>query len=110
MDNNDGYFEFKEEPELPEELDYSRLENCPHCKKPIPNDATMCLYCGGQVNPFRKRTRGIKLRVRKKGNNPAANRRAFSNGVNRGGGRKHWWLIWTAAAVIIILGVLVLFR
>jgi len=50
MDNNDGYFEFKEELELPEELDYNRLEDCPHCKKPIPNDATMCLYCGEQVN------------------------------------------------------------
>ena len=42
-------FEFREVTEEEEKLDYSKLVNCPHCKKPIPHDATMCLYCGDTV-------------------------------------------------------------
>jgi len=51
MENNEGYFDFKEELELPEDLDYKNLKPCPHCKKPIPYNATMCLYCGETVYP-----------------------------------------------------------
>ncbi len=39
-------FEFKEVVEEKEELNWQHLKPCPHCKKPIPADATMCLYCG----------------------------------------------------------------
>jgi hypothetical protein len=35
-----------------------------------------------KINPVRKLTRGIKLRVRGKGNNPVASHRRFSNGIN----------------------------
>jgi len=51
MEENEGYFEFREELELPEDLDYKNTKPCPHCKKPIPSNATMCLYCGEPVYP-----------------------------------------------------------
>ena len=51
MINDKEYFEFREEPELPEDLDYEHTKLCPHCKKPIPRNATICLYCGGTVYP-----------------------------------------------------------
>jgi len=49
-----GYFEFKEEIELPEDLDYNNLKPCPHCKKPIPYNATLCLYCGEPIETTTK--------------------------------------------------------
>jgi len=51
MGNNEEYFEFREELELPEDLDYKNTKPCPHCKKPIPQNAVMCLYCGEAVYP-----------------------------------------------------------
>lgn len=36
--------------ELEEDLDFNKLKPCPHCKKPIPQNATLCLYCGESVN------------------------------------------------------------
>jgi predicted nucleic acid-binding Zn ribbon protein len=43
------YFDFGHVTEEDEGLDYKRLVPCPHCKKPIPHNATMCLYCGEDV-------------------------------------------------------------
>jgi hypothetical protein len=31
------------------ELDFSHLKPCPFCKKPIPDNATDCYYCGRKV-------------------------------------------------------------
>jgi predicted nucleic acid-binding Zn ribbon protein len=42
--------EFKEISEPEEKLDYDNLAACPHCKKPIPQDSTLCLYCGQEVS------------------------------------------------------------
>ncbi|UCG34621.1 MAG: hypothetical protein JSW17_03760 [Candidatus Omnitrophota bacterium] len=42
-------FNFKEVTEQEEGLDFSKKVPCPHCKKPIPYNATMCLYCGETV-------------------------------------------------------------
>ncbi len=44
IDNND-YFDFKAENELPEEHSQDK-KICPHCGKPIPADSLFCLYCG----------------------------------------------------------------
>jgi len=43
------YFDFKSISEEPESLDFKNLEPCPKCRKSIPSDATMCLYCGEEV-------------------------------------------------------------
>ena len=43
------FFEFKQVIEEPEKLDFNKLLPCPHCKKPIPHDSTMCFYCGEDV-------------------------------------------------------------
>ncbi len=43
------YFEFEERTEEPEELDFKHLKPCPHCHKPIPQNALFCLYCGQNV-------------------------------------------------------------
>jgi len=45
----EDYFDFQEISQEDEQLDFSRRVDCPHCKKPIPQDATMCLYCGQEV-------------------------------------------------------------
>lgn len=34
---------------MEDDLDFSKLVSCPHCRKPIPQDATICLYCGESV-------------------------------------------------------------
>lgn len=47
MDSDD--FKFEEIKEETEKLDCEHLVPCPHCKKPIPVDAMMCLYCGEEV-------------------------------------------------------------
>jgi len=49
-------FDFKEVTEQEEGLDFSKKIPCPHCKKPIPYNATMCLYCGETVTPIAKRS------------------------------------------------------
>ena len=49
MFEDEAYFDFEEKQELPEELDFNRTKICPHCKKPIPADSTLCLYCGESV-------------------------------------------------------------
>lgn len=50
MENNQNYFDFEGKTELNEELNFNRLKDCPHCKKPIPYDATFCLYCGNPIH------------------------------------------------------------
>ncbi len=47
---DEGYFDYRHATEEKDELDFENLLPCPHCKKPIPADATMCLYCGKEVN------------------------------------------------------------
>jgi len=42
---NEEYFPFQEVVEE-EKLDFSQLKKCPYCRKPIPHNATICLYCG----------------------------------------------------------------
>ena len=66
-------FDFNTLGELEEHQDYTNLLPCPHCKKPIPQDATLCLYCGQDVD------------------------RA---GTGRG---KPWWVPLVAAILIIML-------
>ncbi len=51
---DEDYFDFEEKLEEPEELDFNQPETCPHCKKPIPKDALMCLYCGKSVSSIQK--------------------------------------------------------
>jgi len=46
---NKDDFDYQSVSEQPEDLDFNKLTPCPHCKKPIPHDATMCLYCGRDV-------------------------------------------------------------
>ena len=52
----DRNFDFKEVVQESESLDFEKLTPCPHCKKPIPADATMCLYCGESVAKRKKPT------------------------------------------------------
>jgi predicted amidophosphoribosyltransferase len=51
---SEDYFEFRQVDEEEEGLDFNRLTPCPHCKKPIPQNATMCLYCGKEVMDNKK--------------------------------------------------------
>ena len=51
---NEDYFNFDIKTEEQEELDFRRLRNCPHCKKPIPHNAIMCFYCGEEVHVSKK--------------------------------------------------------
>lgn len=44
-----SYFDYQQVVEEKEELDFNNLVNCPKCKKPIPYNSTMCLYCGREV-------------------------------------------------------------
>ena len=48
------YFDYKKVTEEKEELDFENLVPCPDCKKPIPSDAIMCLYCGHEVTGYRR--------------------------------------------------------
>lgn len=45
-----GYFDFKEEIDENEDLDFNKLIECPHCHKLIPHDSVLCLYCGESVS------------------------------------------------------------
>lgn len=47
-------FDFEEHHDAPESLDFSKKAVCPHCKKPIAHDATMCYFCGEDVPPAAK--------------------------------------------------------
>jgi hypothetical protein len=44
-----GHFDFEQVLDEEEELDYDHLCPCPRCKKDIPANATMCLYCSAEV-------------------------------------------------------------
>jgi predicted nucleic acid-binding Zn ribbon protein len=50
MEENNEFLPFESISQSPQELDYDHLINCPNCGKPIPQDATMCLYCGEPVD------------------------------------------------------------
>lgn len=52
MDKN--HFNFYKATQEDEDLDFSEMVPCPLCKKPIPRNATMCLYCGGSVGYLKK--------------------------------------------------------
>jgi len=43
------FFDFNQVSEEKDDLDYDHLLDCPHCKKPIPQDAILCYYCGKEV-------------------------------------------------------------
>jgi predicted nucleic acid-binding Zn ribbon protein len=45
----EDYFDFQEIVEEEDKLDFDKLVMCPHCKKPIPQQAVMCFYCGEEV-------------------------------------------------------------
>ena len=49
-----GNFEFRPVNDEDEGLDYQHLKPCPHCAKPIPQNATLCLYCGEEVRFYKK--------------------------------------------------------
>jgi len=51
---DEGQFDYKVVSEDNDDLDFEKLVPCPHCKKPIPQDATMCLYCGQETVYRRK--------------------------------------------------------
>ena len=51
---DEEHFEYRQVNEEEEKLDFDNLVPCPNCKKPIPQDATMCLYCGKEVPNQRK--------------------------------------------------------
>ena len=46
---SENHFEYEQISEEEEKLDFDNLVPCPNCKKPIPQDATMCFYCGQMV-------------------------------------------------------------
>ncbi|MFH1339198.1 MAG: zinc-ribbon domain-containing protein [Candidatus Omnitrophota bacterium] len=60
--DNDGYFNFKAESELPEEHSQD-MKKCPHCGKPIPVDSLFCLYCGEAVPAGKKNIWMILLMI-----------------------------------------------
>ena len=47
-------FPFREVVQEDEQLDFSKMKSCPHCKKPIPEDATLCYYCSQTVHEYKK--------------------------------------------------------
>ncbi|MFH1504249.1 MAG: hypothetical protein ABIH08_02500 [Candidatus Omnitrophota bacterium] len=51
---NSENFDYQSVSEEQEELNFDKLAPCPDCKKPIPQDAAMCLYCGKKVSRGKK--------------------------------------------------------
>ncbi len=47
--NDEGYFDFESLSEEEEKLDFGRLKTCPSCKKPVASDATICYFCGSDL-------------------------------------------------------------
>ncbi|MCF7875047.1 MAG: zinc ribbon domain-containing protein [Candidatus Omnitrophica bacterium] len=58
----EDFFSYNQETEQKEDLDFNQLVKCPHCKKPIPQDAISCYYCGSQVD-FNKKPKWVYLVV-----------------------------------------------
>jgi predicted amidophosphoribosyltransferase len=58
----EDFFSYNQEIEEEEGLDFNQLVNCPNCKKPIPQDAISCYYCGKPVD-LNKKSRWIYLVV-----------------------------------------------
>ncbi len=56
----EGQFDYDAVSEENEDLDFGKLIPCPHCKKPIPQDAIMCLYCG-QESVWRKKSPWVSV-------------------------------------------------
>lgn len=54
-EENFGFTQLPEEQE--EQLDFAKQIPCPHCKKSIPRNSTMCLYCGEEVSHRSKPSR-----------------------------------------------------
>lgn len=52
----DNKFDYESIGEEEEQLDYNKLSACPHCKKPIPFDSLLCLYCGQSLSSFSKKS------------------------------------------------------
>ncbi|MGD9014405.1 MAG: zinc ribbon domain-containing protein [Candidatus Omnitrophota bacterium] len=52
-DDNQDYFDFTSEQELPEE-DSPKMRPCPNCAQPIPTNCLFCLYCGQPVSQYKK--------------------------------------------------------
>ena len=50
MYDNEERFDFESVEEYDEDLDFKNLKPCPKCKKPIPQNAISCLYCGESVS------------------------------------------------------------
>jgi len=59
---DEGRFDYKGVSEESDDLDFEKLVPCPHCKKPIPQDATMCLYCGKEA-VWRKKSPWVSIIV-----------------------------------------------
>ena len=51
---NQESFDFQSLSEQEEQLDFDKLIPCPHCKKPILQDAGMCYYCGRDAIVYKK--------------------------------------------------------
>jgi predicted nucleic acid-binding Zn ribbon protein len=56
------FFSYNQEIEQKEDLDFNQLIKCPHCKKPIPQDAISCYYCGKPVD-LNKKSKWVYLLV-----------------------------------------------
>lgn len=52
----EDHFDFQQIDEESEKLNFDKLTPCPNCKKPIPEDSTMCLYCGEEGKEGKKPT------------------------------------------------------
>jgi len=52
-DDNQDYFDFTSEQELPEE-NSSGMKPCPNCAQLIPANRLFCLYCGQPVSQYKK--------------------------------------------------------
>lgn len=53
---DEDYFKFFSTREEEERLDFENLKPCRHCGKPIPANATMCLYCGRSTGDYSKKS------------------------------------------------------
>lgn len=58
----EGFFQYYQANEQKEDLDFNHLVKCPHCGKPIPQDAISCYYCGEDAI-VRKKSKWFKPTV-----------------------------------------------
>ncbi|MCF7869573.1 MAG: hypothetical protein K9M01_00435 [Candidatus Omnitrophica bacterium] len=50
----EDFFDYNQKVEQKDDLDFDNLIQCLHCKRPIPQDAINCYYCGKPVDLNKK--------------------------------------------------------